>query len=101
MYRPQHIVAKIGKEKPRIINVILAQFLLLGKTVQNKVNKCRDPSRGSPLREIARSSVECRKEDSDYSPNWEAMSFQGVEDGSLGRAREGKSSERGGREVRV
>lgn len=101
VYRPQHVVAEVRKEQPGIIDAILAQFLLLGKTVKNEVDKRRDLRGGGPLSEVPRSPIKRREGDGDYNPNWDAMASQGVEDGPLRRAREGKSSERAGREVRV
>lgn len=100
---PQDVVAEVRQEQPRVVVDIVAgdQALLVGEAVQDQVDQGRDPGREGAVGAQAPAGVEERQGEADHCANLDSIARQSEADGSADRARDGKASERGGREVGV
>ena len=88
MHGAKDIVAQIRQKQPGIIEILIAQLLLVCQSAQDKVHQGRNLSRSGQVPAVTGAKIEYSEDQEAQKSNWESISCQSAADGALDRTGE-------------
>lgn len=98
---PEHVVPEVRQEQPGVVDVLVAQLLLVCQPLEHDVDERRHLRRRRAVRPVLKPRVDDGRDRRDHDANMESISCQPEPDRPADGAGDWNASERGGSEVRV